>query len=241
MTEAGIDGGWNRDLFVAMGEDLGDGAWSLRLQYKPMVRFIWLGALVMAIGGFIADVRPALPAARRGEAAERGSDAGTLTGGSIAPCGKFLVPIGLFAALAAFLFVGLGRDRQTLPSPLIGKPAPLFELPSVEDPRMKVVQSRVRGPAVCGERLGHAGAWLPRGARSAAADRATRRGADHRAELEGRDAARRSVAAHARQSVRASGLRPRRARRRSTGACTARRRRSWSGRTASCSTSTSRR
>jgi cytochrome c-type biogenesis protein CcmF len=54
MTEAGIDGGWNRDLFVAMGEPLGDGAWSLRLQYKPMVRFIWLGALVIAIGGLIA-------------------------------------------------------------------------------------------------------------------------------------------------------------------------------------------
>jgi cytochrome c-type biogenesis protein CcmF len=54
MTEAGIDGGWNRDLFVAMGEDLRDGSWSLRLQYKPMVRFIWLGALIIAIGGFIA-------------------------------------------------------------------------------------------------------------------------------------------------------------------------------------------
>ncbi len=54
MTEAGIEAGWNRDLFVAMGEDLGDGVWSLRLQYKPMVRFIWLGALVMALGGLVA-------------------------------------------------------------------------------------------------------------------------------------------------------------------------------------------
>lgn len=54
MTEAGIDGGWRRDLFVAMGEPLGDGSWSLRLQYKPMVRFIWLGALVIAIGGLLA-------------------------------------------------------------------------------------------------------------------------------------------------------------------------------------------
>jgi cytochrome c-type biogenesis protein CcmF len=54
MTEAGIDVAWSRDLFVAMGEDLGDGAWSLRLQYKPMVRFIWLGALVMALGGLVA-------------------------------------------------------------------------------------------------------------------------------------------------------------------------------------------
>ncbi len=54
MTEAGIEVDWNRDLFVAMGEDLGNGTWSMRVQYKPMVRFIWLGALVMAIGGFIA-------------------------------------------------------------------------------------------------------------------------------------------------------------------------------------------
>jgi cytochrome c-type biogenesis protein CcmF len=54
MTEAGIDAGWNRDLFVAMGEPLGDGAWSMRLQYKPMVRFIWLGCLVMAMGGLVA-------------------------------------------------------------------------------------------------------------------------------------------------------------------------------------------
>ncbi|HEY4370260.1 MAG TPA: heme lyase CcmF/NrfE family subunit [Steroidobacteraceae bacterium] len=53
MTEAGIDAGWDRDLFVAMGEPLGDGAWSLRLQYKPLVRFIWLGAIVMALGGLI--------------------------------------------------------------------------------------------------------------------------------------------------------------------------------------------
>ena len=60
MTEAGIEVDWNRDLFVAMGEDLGDGAWSVRLQYKPMVRFIWLGALVMALGGLIAHHRSSL-------------------------------------------------------------------------------------------------------------------------------------------------------------------------------------
>jgi cytochrome c-type biogenesis protein CcmF len=54
MTEAGIDAGWSRDLFVALGDDLGQGAWSVRLQYKPMVRFIWLGAAVMAFGGLLA-------------------------------------------------------------------------------------------------------------------------------------------------------------------------------------------
>ncbi|MFL6575972.1 MAG: cytochrome c-type biogenesis CcmF C-terminal domain-containing protein, partial [Povalibacter sp.] len=54
MTEAGIDGRWNRDIFAAMGDPLGGGAWSLRLQYKPMIRFIWLGAFVIALGGFIS-------------------------------------------------------------------------------------------------------------------------------------------------------------------------------------------
>jgi cytochrome c-type biogenesis protein CcmF len=37
-----------------MGDDLGAGAWSMRLQYKPFVRYIWLGALIMAFGGIIA-------------------------------------------------------------------------------------------------------------------------------------------------------------------------------------------
>ncbi len=52
MTEAGIDAGLTRDLFVAMGEPLGDkGAWSVRIYHKPYVRWIWLGALIMALGG----------------------------------------------------------------------------------------------------------------------------------------------------------------------------------------------
>ncbi|MBT8086526.1 MAG: heme lyase CcmF/NrfE family subunit [Gammaproteobacteria bacterium] len=54
MTEAGIHATWNKDLFVALGDQLGQGAWSVRIQYKPLIRFIWFGALVMAIGGLIA-------------------------------------------------------------------------------------------------------------------------------------------------------------------------------------------
>ncbi|MCH7830957.1 MAG: heme lyase CcmF/NrfE family subunit [Proteobacteria bacterium] len=54
MTEAGIHPSWNKDLFVALGEDLGGGAWSVRIQYKPMIRFIWIGAFVMALGGLVA-------------------------------------------------------------------------------------------------------------------------------------------------------------------------------------------
>ena len=60
MTEAAIDAGFFRDLYVAMGEPVGaDGAWAIRLHYKPFIRWIWLGALLMGLGGFItvADKR----------------------------------------------------------------------------------------------------------------------------------------------------------------------------------------
>jgi cytochrome c-type biogenesis protein CcmF len=53
-SQAAISVNWARDLFVAMGNPLGENAWSMRIQYKPLVRYIWLGALVMAIGGFTA-------------------------------------------------------------------------------------------------------------------------------------------------------------------------------------------
>jgi cytochrome c-type biogenesis protein CcmF len=51
MTEAAINAKWNRDLLVALGEDVGSDSWSLRLQYRPMIRFVWLGAAIMALGG----------------------------------------------------------------------------------------------------------------------------------------------------------------------------------------------
>ncbi|MGC8119366.1 heme lyase CcmF/NrfE family subunit [Marinobacter sp. VGCF2001] len=54
MTEADIDAGLFRDVFVAIGERITDDAWAIRLQYKPLVRWLWLGSLVMAIGGFLA-------------------------------------------------------------------------------------------------------------------------------------------------------------------------------------------
>lgn len=54
MTEAGIDGGLMRDLYVSLGEHLGNGAWAVRVHVKPFVRWIWLGALLMAVGGMMA-------------------------------------------------------------------------------------------------------------------------------------------------------------------------------------------
>jgi len=54
MTEAAIDPGLLRDIYVALGEPLGNEAWSVRLYYKPFVRWIWLGPLLMALGGLWA-------------------------------------------------------------------------------------------------------------------------------------------------------------------------------------------
>jgi len=53
MTEAGIDPGITRDLYVSMGEPLSDGAWSMRFYYKPFIRWIWLGTILMALGGLL--------------------------------------------------------------------------------------------------------------------------------------------------------------------------------------------
>jgi len=54
MTEAAIASQAGRDLFVALGEDLGAGRWSLRIQIRPLINYVWLAAALMALGGLVA-------------------------------------------------------------------------------------------------------------------------------------------------------------------------------------------
>jgi cytochrome c-type biogenesis protein CcmF len=54
MTEAAIDSGLFGDIYVALGEQLADGAWTVRLHLKPFVDWIWGGCVLMALGGLIA-------------------------------------------------------------------------------------------------------------------------------------------------------------------------------------------
>ncbi|HHJ19422.1 MAG TPA: heme lyase CcmF/NrfE family subunit [Gammaproteobacteria bacterium] len=54
MTEAGIDPSLTRDLYVALGEPLGGGAWAVRLYHKSFIRWIWLGGIFMGLGGLLA-------------------------------------------------------------------------------------------------------------------------------------------------------------------------------------------
>ncbi len=54
MTEAAIRPGFFGDRYVTLGEPVADDAWGVRIEHKPMVRWIWLGALLMAFGGLVA-------------------------------------------------------------------------------------------------------------------------------------------------------------------------------------------
>lgn len=53
MTEADIDQGFFRDLYVAMGEPLEGDAWAVRIHYKPFVRWLWFGGTLMTLGGLV--------------------------------------------------------------------------------------------------------------------------------------------------------------------------------------------
>ena len=55
-TEAAIDPNLMRDVYVALGEPIADGSnqWALRIYVKPLIRWIWLGAIIMALGGLIS-------------------------------------------------------------------------------------------------------------------------------------------------------------------------------------------
>ncbi len=74
MTEAAVDGTLLRDLYVAMGEVVDGGRWEVRVYYKPLIRWIWLGAFLMALGGVLSasDARYRIA---RGDASKAGEAA----------------------------------------------------------------------------------------------------------------------------------------------------------------------
>ena len=54
MTEAAIDTGFTRDVYVSLGEPLEGKAWAVRVYFKPFVDWIWGGCVLMALGGILA-------------------------------------------------------------------------------------------------------------------------------------------------------------------------------------------
>ena len=65
MTEAGITSDVFGDAYVAIGESLGGDSWALRVHIKPFVRWIWAGALLMALGGFVTATDRRFRASRK--------------------------------------------------------------------------------------------------------------------------------------------------------------------------------
>ncbi|MBO9689520.1 MAG: heme lyase CcmF/NrfE family subunit [Mitsuaria chitosanitabida] len=70
LSQPAIDVGWRRDLFVVLAEPLGDGRWSVRVQVKPFMAWIWGGVALMALGGLLALADRRYRPARAGQAVE---------------------------------------------------------------------------------------------------------------------------------------------------------------------------
>ena len=79
MTEAAIDTGLFRDLYVSLGEPISRGAWSVRVYEKPFVDWIWGGCALMGLGGILAisDKRYRLASRKEKKAREESSDTNT--------------------------------------------------------------------------------------------------------------------------------------------------------------------
>ncbi len=72
-TEAAIDGGFTRDVYAVIGDPQVGGGWAVRIYVKPFANWIWGGAIVMALGGFVSlgDRRYRIGAAARSGARAR--------------------------------------------------------------------------------------------------------------------------------------------------------------------------
>ena len=81
MTEAAIDPGLFADTYISLGEPLGDDAWAVRLHYKPLVRWVWLGCILMALGGLVAVMDVRYRRLRRRDSKLVPAQSGELSGG----------------------------------------------------------------------------------------------------------------------------------------------------------------
>jgi cytochrome c-type biogenesis protein CcmF len=84
LAEAALGVGWRRDLLATLGEPLGSDAWSLRLQVRPLMRYVWFGSALMALGGFLATLDRRYRRRREAEVAQSSAPARDLQPG-VAP------------------------------------------------------------------------------------------------------------------------------------------------------------
>ena len=113
MTEAAIDASLWRDLYIALGEPIGEDAWAVRLQYKPMVRWLWLGSLMIGLGALVTVVGSPLSIARPYASLYRHLESQGLRA-------KKFIPLFAFVLLTGLLFRGLSIDPTALAGSALG-------------------------------------------------------------------------------------------------------------------------
>jgi cytochrome c-type biogenesis protein CcmF len=74
MTEAAVHARLSRDLYVALGEELSGPSWALRVYVKPYVRWIWLGSILMSLGGLLSLLDKRYRRKRHPTAAQTGEE-----------------------------------------------------------------------------------------------------------------------------------------------------------------------
>ena len=98
---------------------------------------------------------------------------------------RFVLPLGIFAVLAGFLFVGLGLNPREVPSPFIGKPAPSFQLTQLAQPEQTFSPQQMQGRSVAAQCMGVVVRRVPHRAPAAGRSGKERCDSDHRIELQG--------------------------------------------------------
>ena len=98
MTEAAVDSNLLRDLYVSMGEQLPNNDWIVRARAKPFINWIWIGCLMMMLGGTLAASDAALSPRRTARICPR-------AGRGCGRCrmrARLLWPLGIFLGLVVF-------------------------------------------------------------------------------------------------------------------------------------------
>ena len=160
----------------------------VRIYVKPFVRWIWARRLFMMLGGFVAGADKRFRARRPG--ARRCGRVGPPGGQAIAAHERASAAADRLPGAGARLF-GFGiwwnteHDPREVPSPLIGKPAPEFALPLLDDPRKTVSKASTAGQALPAQRVRQLVHRLRRGAPGADGRRPQSRRSVGRLQLQG--------------------------------------------------------
>ena len=164
MTEAAIDSGLWRDLYVSLGEPLDAATWTVRVYHKPFVDWIWFGALAMALGGLLAAGDRRYRAATQREAQPA---AGPRLGATVATLCLLLLALPVFAGeaqpVAADPVLETTRQPSRGRTALPGLPEPVarrFARAAGRRPEEPGARAAARRPQRCaGDRLHDAALW----------------------------------------------------------------------------------